>query len=74
MAPHPLLDRGAHSGHVELAADGVTYRADYTIVGGMVHVEIAGHRKVVAVSLAGATFEQSAAYILKLFVANLDQT
>jgi hypothetical protein len=61
---------GAQIGTVELVAGGVTYEAGFSVVAGMIHLDIAGHRKVVAVVLARATFEESALYVLQQFVAN----
>jgi hypothetical protein len=57
-------------GTATLTNDGVTYKADWNIVAGMLHLHIADHRTVVAVTLAGATNQESADYVLRLFVEN----
>lgn len=55
-------------GTVELQIDGVNYQASYEAHSCTIHLDIAGHRKMTAVTLPGATGEESALRILRLFI------
>jgi hypothetical protein len=58
------------SGIATLTAHGVFYEANWYAVSGMMHLEIVGFRKIFAVPIAGATFEESAAQLLRIFADN----
>jgi hypothetical protein len=54
-------------GHVEFQLAGVTYQADYTVVDGLIQLAVADRSVVVGNQLPGATYQESALYVLEQF-------
>jgi hypothetical protein len=51
--------------HVEISVGGVVHSAEVEMVNGLLHLQIAGRGKVVAVPIRGASIQESAARILR---------
>jgi hypothetical protein len=61
------LNNEFEHGHVEFELAGVTYQADFAVVGGLIQLSLLDRKVVIGEQLPGATYQESAIHVLEQF-------